>query len=344
MQIFPNFEEISAFMIDLSTKYMGFNLRNPIIAGSSTLTSRIESIRELVLANVSAVVLKSLFEEDLMLECSPESRKFEKSGNYPKGAEYGGIRSRHPKMEAYVRLIGKCKSEFDIPIIASINCTTFHEWIPFAKRVEEAGADAIELNMFVLPSDPMRSSIENEQVYFDILTDLRRHIKIPLTVKISPYFSGLTKMALKLSWTGIQGMVLFNRFFTPDIDIENQSIVAGSIYSSPEEMAISLRWVGLLSDRVMCDLCGSTGIHNSEGILKMLLAGARAVEITSVLYQKGPAEIGIMLKGIEDWMQRKGYSCIKEFNGILSLKKAENPADYERFQYLQHINVIEKEC
>ena len=331
-------------MIDLSTKYMGFTLKNPIIAGSSTLTSRTESIRELVQAGVAAIVLKSLFEEDLMVECKPEASKFLKPGNYPKGSEYGGIRSRHSKMEAYSKLIKNCKSEFDIPIIASINCVTHHEWIPFAKRIEEAGADGIELNMFVLPSDPMRNSVENEQIYFDILNEVRRNLKLPIAVKISPYFSGMTKMALKLSWTGIQGMVLFNRFFTPDIDIDKQCITAGPIYSSPEELGLTLRWVGILADRVMCDLCGSTGIHDSTGLIKMLLAGARAVEIASVLYTKGPQEIRTILNGLEEWMNVKGYTKIKDFNGILSLKKAENPADYERFQYLQHINVIEKEC
>ncbi len=323
-------------MIDLSTQYMGMNLKNPLIAGSSGLTSSFDSIREISSQPISAVVLKSLFEEDIYHELHLDAD--EKSSPYPKFTEFGGIRSRHNRMEEYLRLIDQCKKNLDIPVIASIHCITSFEWMPFAKRIKDAGADGIELNMFMMPSDPMRSSEENEQVYFDVLTNVRRHVSIPIAVKIGNYFSGMTKMALKLSWTGIQGLVLFNRFFSPDIDIEKEEIVHGDIFSKPEEYRLPLRWVALLSDRVMCDISASTGIHTSDTVVKMLLAGAQTTQLTSVLYRQGPEAAGSILKGLEAWMEHKHYTSIKDFRGKLSLKKALNPAEYERFQYLKYYN------
>jgi dihydroorotate dehydrogenase (fumarate) len=323
-------------MPDLSTKYLGLDLKNPVIAGSSGLTAGFDSIKEIAKQPVSAIVLKSLFEEDIYHEIHQHSDG--SPSPYPKFSEFGGIRSRHNRMEEYLQLIDQCKKHLDIPVIASIHCITSFEWMPFAKRIEEAGADAIELNMFMLPSDPMRSSEENEQIYFDILTNIRRHVNFPVSVKIGNYFSGLSKMALKLSWTGIQGLVLFNRFFAPDIDVEKEELCQGDIFSKPEDYRLPLRWVGLLSDRVMCDISASSGIHTSDTVVKMLLAGAQTTQLTSAIYRNGPEVIGDIVAGLEAWMLRKNYASVKEFRGKLSLKKAVNPAEYERFQYLKYFN------
>jgi len=330
-------------MPDLSTRYMGLQLKNPLIAGSSGLTAHIDTITELANAGVSAVVLKSVFEEDLVCPNDKFKNPVSLLSAYPKSTDSNVPRIKRIGIDKYLSLIDRCKKELDIPIIASINCVSSYEWMSFARKIEASGADGLELNFFVPPADPLRSSEDNEKVYFDVLTELMRNVKLPLAIKISPYFAGMTKMALKLSWTGIAGMVLFNRYFVPDIDIEKLSVVPGPRYSHPDEIYQSLRWTALLSDRVMCDIAGATGIHNSEGLVKMMLAGARAVQVTSAFYTHGTAYPAVMLQGLEDWMQRHDFEDVRSFNGKLSLKKAENPADYERFQYLRNFSGAEND-
>ncbi|MCX6272408.1 MAG: dihydroorotate dehydrogenase-like protein [Bacteroidetes bacterium] len=326
-------------MVDLSAKYMGFSLKNPLIAGSSGLTNSVGSIKQLEKQGIAAVVLKSLFEEELVCQIPSD-----KDSHYPyqKTKDYVAHQSKYSSIEEYIRLIEEAKKSVSIPVIASINCISAYEWTSFSKRIEAAGADALELNIFVMPSDPMMGSSDCEKVYFEVLTEVRRKIKIPIAVKISPYFSGMTKMAMKLSWTGINGLVLFNRFYSPDIDIETIKTVPGKLLSSPDEILNSLRWVALLSDRVLSDIAGSTGAHDAAGVIKYLLAGARAVQLTSTLYKNGFEQIGIILNDLSAWMERHHFETIPEFLGSLSLKKSEDPADYERFQYIKTIGPPDK--
>ncbi|MBE0641494.1 MAG: diguanylate cyclase, partial [Bacteroidales bacterium] len=203
------------------------------------------------------------------------------------------------------------------------------------------GAHGLELNVFILPSDPYQDGEENEKVYFDIVSKVKKQIGIPVAIKISHYFSGLAKTALKLSWTGIDGMVMFNRFFSPDIDIENLSVKAAHVFSHPDEMALSLRWVAMLSDRLHCDIAASTGIHDAQAVIKQLLAGAKAVQVTSVLYKEGFGSIPLMLNGLSEWMQTRNFSRLDDFIGLLSVRKADNPAAYERVQFMKHFSGIE---
>ncbi|MHC1707384.1 MAG: dihydroorotate dehydrogenase-like protein [Bacteroidales bacterium] len=319
-------------MPDISTKFMGLDLKNPLIAGSSGLTSHIDSLLEIESMGVAAVVLKSLFEEDLQLL---QKNTGNTAGGFPKTVEYLSAHTKANKVGEYLALIDEAKKRLSIPVVASINCVSSYEWTSFSRKIESAGADALELNMFILPSDPMRNSEDNEKVYFEILNDIRKQVKIPIAVKISPFFSGMTRMALKLSWTGINGLVLFNRFFQPDIDIDTLSTVSGKIFSTPDEISLPLRWSALLSDRVMCDIAASTGVHDHSGMIKLLLAGAKAVQAVSAFYTQGPAFAQQTLTGLSDWMEEKGYNTIKDFNGKLSLKKSDNPADYDRYQYFR---------
>ncbi len=320
-------------MPDLSTTFMGILLRNPVIAGSSGLTSRPESIIELARHGVAAIVLKSLFEEDMVTPVRHHVT------HLPVTDEPDG--KANTRLDDYLRLIDKAKQELEIPVIASVNCISPHEWTGLSRRIVSAGADGLEMNMFVPPSDPMKNSEEIEKQYFEIITEVRRQVKIPLAVKISPYFSGMTKMALKLSWTGINGLVLFNRFYSPDIDIEEIRVVPGKIFSHPDEISHPLRWVAMLSDRVMCDTAGSTGVHDYTGIVRFLLSGARAVQIVSAYYENGPAYTEKLLEGLSGWMDRHGFENVEDFRGMLSLKKSENPAEYERFQFLRTFSSIE---
>lgn len=330
-------------MVDLSTTYMGLKLKNPVIAGSSGMTRTVENIVEVEKNGGAAVVLKSLFEEQIRLDInrSLNQSSVDTPYGYAEALDYITNYSKENAVGDYLSTIREAKNRVAIPVIASINCTSPHEWITFARKVQEAGADALELNIFILPSDPRMNGEENKQIYLDIIQSVLKQITIPLSVKISYYFSDLAKFSLKLSWTGISGLVLFNRFFSPDIDIEHFKVTATNVFSTPEELAMSLRWVAILSDKVHCDIAASTGVHDGKAVIKQLLAGARAVQCVSALYKYGYGHIGTMLAELEEWMVRHNYSRIDDFWGMLSYKKAENPAPYERVQFMKHFAGIE---
>jgi dihydroorotate dehydrogenase (fumarate) len=328
-------------MADLSTSYMGLKLRNPIIAGSSGLTNSIENIQKLFSHGAGAIVLKSLFEEQINFGINKTFDRNENNYSYPEALDYISQYARENDLEKYLRLIDDAKRTVDIPIIGSINCVTSSEWATFAKNIQDAGADALELNIFVLPSDPRRKAEQHEQIYFDIIKSVLKQVKIPVAAKISSYFSGMTNMALQLSWTGISGLVLFNRFYSPDIDIDKFEVTSNNIFSTPAEMSRTLRWVAMLSDKVHCDIAASTGIHDGEAIIKQLLAGARAVQLASVLYQKGFGQIEVMLKDIDQWMIKHQFDHTQDFIGRMSLKEVKNPAAFERVQFMKHFSGIE---
>ncbi len=328
-------------MANLSTSYMGLKLKNPIIVGSSGLTNSVENIKEAASNGAAAVVLKSLFEEQIMHMAQHTILQDSTANLYPEAEDYIRQFTRANDVENYLKLIRESKKAVDIPIIGSINCVSSFEWTDFAVKIAEAGADAIELNIFVLPSDPMRSGEQNEAIYFEILDKITRAVDIPVAAKISYYFSSLSKMALKLSWTGIKGLVMFNRFFSPDIDIERMEVRASNVFSTPAELSVSLRWVAMLSNKVQCDIAASTGIHDSKAVIKQLLAGARAVQIASVLYKKGFREIQIMLDELQQWMEQHNYATTDQFIGKMSIKQLENPAAWERVQFMRHFSGIE---
>ncbi len=328
-------------MANLGTTYMGLNLKNPIIVGSSGLTNSVENVIEIAKEGAGAVVLKSLFEEQINQAANQTFEEGEISNYYPEALDYINNYSAEKDVSVYLNLIKNCKSSVDIPIIASINCMGDNKWVNFAKKIEEAGADALELNIFVLPSDPKKSSSDNEKVYFDIIEKVKNIIKIPLAIKLSYYFSGLAKTMERLSWTGIKSLVLFNRFFSPDIDINNFEIKSSNIFSTPADLAQSLRWVAMLSDTVDCEISASTGVHDGQAAIKQLLVGATTVQIASVLYKKGFKEIPIILNEIESWMTKKNFKTIDDFRGRMSIKKAENPAAYERVQFMKYFSGIE---
>ncbi len=328
-------------MVNIATTYMGLSLSSPVIIGSSGLTSSIDNIKEFATRGAGAVVLKSLFEEQIKYEIAHTSAHDLTANLYPEAQDYIANYSRNHRVSEYLDLIRTAKREVSIPIIASINCISSEEWVSFAKKIEEAGADALELNVFIMPSDPSFGAEHNEKVYFAILDEVKKLISIPIALKISYYFSGLAKMALKLSWAGAKGLVLFNRFYSPDININTMKVVATNVFSTPEEISTSLRWVAMLSDRVYCDVCASTGVHDSEGLIKQLLAGAKAVQIASTLYKNGFDRIDEMNSGLKAWMEQHGYEKIEDFVGKMSFKKAENPGAYERVQFMKHFAGIE---
>jgi dihydroorotate dehydrogenase (fumarate) len=328
-------------MADLRTNYLGLTLKNPVIVGSCGLTNSAEKIIQIEKAGAGAVVLKSLFEEQITFQAEKTLSLTEANYSYPEARDYISNYSKENDVSNYLKLIKDCKASVSIPVIASINCVSSAEWTSFARKIQDAGADAIELNIFVLPSDPRKLPEQNEKVYFDITQAVIREVSIPVAVKTSYYFSGLAKTMLKLSWTGIKGVVLFNRFFSPDIDIEKFEVTASHVFSSPEEVAISLRWVAMLSDRLHCDIAASTGVHSGVEVVKQLLAGAKAVQIASAVYKNGTAVITEMTNFLEAWMVRHRFEKTSDFIGKMSFKEADNPAAYERVQFMKHFAGIE---
>lgn len=328
-------------MVNLETSYMGIKLKNPLIVGSSGLTNSVENIIEIEKNGAAAVVLKSLFEEQISHAASNTLAQNEFANYYPEAEDYIRQYTRMADVEKYIDLIKSAKEKVDIPIIASVNCISNNEWIDFTKRIEQAGADAIELNVFVLPSDISKDGSENEAVYFEVVKSIKKVVTIPVALKISYYFSGLAKTVNALSWSGIDGLVLFNRFYSPDFDIETMEVKPSYIFSNPSDLSLSLRWVAMLSDHINCDIAASTGVHDGRALIKQLLAGAKVVQIASVLYKKGFKEIGSMLEELENWMDRKNFSSLEQFTGRLSIKKSDNPAAFERVQFMKHFSGIE---
>jgi len=329
-------------MITLETTWMDIKLRNPLVAASSGLTNSLENIKELERHGIGAVVLKSLFEEQIRHKIRSVMEHDASDTYYPEAEDYIRTYTQSNIENTYLELISNAKLATNIPIIASINCLSNNdEWVSYAKKTENAGADGLELNIFVLPSDINRSSAENEKLYFDIIEKVTKAVDIPVSVKISFYFSALANFVTKLSWTNIKNITLFNKFYSPDIDIESLEVKSSFVFSSPSDIALSLRWIAMLSPHVKCDLAASTGIHDGEAVIKQLLAGATVTQIATVLYKKGFREVSQMLDTLTGWMKRKSFDSIEEFRGKLSLENYDNPAVYERVQFMKHFSGIE---
>lgn len=347
-------------MVDLSCKYLGLQLKNPVVVGSSGLSSSIGNLKTIAQMGAGAVVLKSIFEEQIKFEAdkflksdNPEMKSWNEAFQgivnktefyYDEAFDYLTSYAKEHTLNQYLSLISDAKKNIDIPVIASINCSTQYDWQYFAKRIQEAGADAIELNVYLLPSDFEKNGIDNENVYFDIIKEVKKYITIPVSLKTGYYFSSVAQTLFRLSETGISGLTLFNRPYNPDIDIETLQVNASNMFSSESEYSHSLRWVALMSGRVKCDIAASTGIHNSETVIKQLLAGADAVHMVSVFYKQHLHHFDVLpgiIKGLETWMKEHKYNNISEFKGLLSRKNVHNPASYERVQFLRLFSSIE---
>ncbi len=323
-------------MADLTTKYLGLTLKNPLIVGSSGLTDSVEMIKKIEQSGAAAVVLKSIFEEEILLEADITTEEAVKNGFTLEAFDYFDYKIKNDNLTKYIALIRDVKAAVSIPVIASINCISSHEWPYFAKKIAAAGPDALELNIFSLPTKLNKTASENEQVYYDIVEKLKKEIDIPLALKISYYSSNLGAQILNLSKAGIDGLVLFNRSFSPDFDIDKFTVTTSNVLSKADELPISLRWVAIMSDRVKCDIAASTGVHDGEAMIKQLLAGATAVQVVSTLYENGVGYIKTILADLEKWMARHDFQSLDDFRGKMSQKKSDDPALYERVQFMKY--------
>ena len=326
-------------MANLTTDYMGLSLKNPIIVSSSGLTDSVEKIIELEKHGAGAVVLKSLFEEQIMMDIDA-NRMNNIFGTYSDSEDYIGYYTRKNALSSYIDLVDGAKDKCGIPVIASINCYSADQWPEFAGDVEAAGADALELNMFIMPSDPAITGAEIEKMYLDIVNKVVTNVTIPVSLKIHHYFSGMSNFLVELSKTGIKSLVLFNRFYQPDVDLEKGKIISGHVYSSPADNALVLRWLTILSGRVECDLAASTGIHSGESALKNIFSGANAVQIASVVYQKGPLVIASIINEMNLWLDNHGYTSSAEITGKLRQSDSIKPMVYERAQFMKYFSDV----
>ncbi len=329
-------------MADLSTTYMGLKLKSPIIAASSGLTGTVEDIKGFAREGAGAVVIKSIFEEEIRKELEHDMDQMNReSFLYPETMDFYDNYMQDDALTRHLQLIREAKKAVDIPIIASVNCVTADKWPYYAETLQDAGADAIELNIFVLPSDPEHSAAENQELPYKVAKEVMNYVSIPVSLKISYYSADLANHIKGLSETGIKGLVLFNRFYSPDIDVNSMEIMSSHVLSSPGELPISLRWVAITSDRVSCDIAASTGVHDGIAAIKQLLAGASAVQVASAFYRHGKEYLAQMLGDMEKWMDQNGYTSISNFKGKLSYEKAKNPAAYERVQFMKHFSGYE---
>lgn len=326
--------------MDLRTSYLGLSLKNPIVPSASPLSYSLENMKRLEDAGASAIVMYSLFEEQIAHDAaeldhylSYGTESFAESLTYfPEADEY------NVGPEEYVNLVRKAKEALGIPVIGSLNGITSGGWISFAKKIEEAGADALELNVYYLPTDPDLPAGEVEDRYLEVLHEVKRTVSIPVAMKLSPYFSSFAHFAARLDLAGADGLVLFNRFYQPDIDIESLEVVPRVILSTPMAMRLPLRWIAILHGRIKGSLAATSGIHMAEDVIKMLMAGADVTMMCSSLLKNGPEQIVKVIADLDRWMMEHEYASVEQMKGSMSQKSVADPAAFERANYMKALN------
>lgn len=326
-------------MTDLSTRYMDLQLRTPLVASASPLSHEIDGVRRLEDNGASAIVLYSLFEEQIRQETielehrlSAGTESFAESLTYfPRAADY------HTGPEGYLEHIRRAKDAVDIPVIASLNGSTLGGWTEFAKQIEQAGADAIECNMYFLPTDMNDSSLKIENTYLDTVRAVKLAVRIPVAVKLSPFFSNVANMANRLDAVGANGLVLFNRFYQPDIDLEQLELTPSVLLSTPQDLRLPLTWIGILYARVQASLAATSGVHSHEDVIKLLMVGADVTMLCSTLLRNGVGHLRQIEKGALEWMEDHEYESVRQMQGSMSQLRCPDPAAFERAQYMRAV-------
>ena len=326
--------------MDLSTTYLGLKLRSPLVPAASPMSEDVDTIKAMEDNGAAAVVLYSLFEEQLRQDRLELAQSLEHGTNsfaesltyFPEPEEF------RLGPEEYLQHIAKAKAECKVPIIASLNGSSAGGWTQYAKGIEQAGADALELNIYYIPTDMDLTSTQVEQTYLDILKAVKKEVKIPVAVKLSPFFTNFANMAKRLDDAGANGLVLFNRFYQPDIDLESLEIKPNILLSTPMAMRVPLRWVALLYGKLKANLAATSGIHRASDVLKMLMAGADVTMLCSTLIRHGARQIGVIERDLVAWMEEHEYTSVAQLKGSLSQKNCDNPSAFERAQYMKAIS------
>lgn len=323
--------------VDLRTRYLGIELANPVVPSASTLSSRIDTLKRLQDAGASAVVFQSLFEEQI------EHDELEIHRVMQQGSEsFAEALTYLPEMEEYntgpdeyLRHLEASKRELQIPVIGSLNGSSHGGWVNYAKLIQDAGADALELNVYYIAADPDESGAQVEARYLDLVSSVRGSISIPVAVKIGPFFSSVANMAHRLVEAGADGLVLFNRFMQPDIDLDTLAVDPTLHLSSPDEVLLPLRWIGILHGRVDASLAATTGVHGAEEAVKLILAGADVTMMASALFRRGPEHVTTVIEGIRSWLEEHEYGSVEQAKGSVSQRNVAQPASFARSNYMQ---------
>ncbi len=323
--------------MDLTTNYLGLKLRTPLVVSASPLSEEIDNIKKMEDCGAGAVVLKSLFEEQLIMESAEldfhlrhGTESFAEALSYfPEAKEF------RVGPEDYLELIAKAKKAVKMPVIGSLNGTSPGGWTEYSKKIQQAGADALELNIYYIPTDADLTSSQVEQTYIDILKAVKSAVSIPVAVKLSPFFSSLANMARRLDQAGANGLVLFNRFYQPDINLDTLEIEHSVLLSTPQARRLPLRWVAILYKRVKADLAATSGIHNAQDVLKTLMAGANVTMLCSVLFKKGVDYMQTIQTEMKAWMEEHEYESVTQMIGSMSQKNVADPSAFERAQYMR---------
>jgi dihydroorotate dehydrogenase (fumarate) len=323
--------------MNLTTTYLNMVLKNPIVASSSPLSHNVDSIRRLEDAGASAVVMYSLFEEQITFDSYYIDYHLTQGiDTYAEAISYfPDMQNYNVGPDAYLNLIRQAKEATNIPIVGSLNGTSIGGWTDYAALIEEAGADALELNVYYLPANPEISGLEVERLYLEILAAVKQVVSIPVAVKLSPFFSSTANMASRLAQRGADGLVLFNRFYQPDFDLDNFEVAPRLVLSNSDDLRLPLRWVAILHGRVAADLAITSGIHTSQDIVKGLMAGAKVTMMASELLQKGVRRISQVLNELVDWMNEHEYESVAQMVGAMSQQHCAEPAAFERANYMK---------
>ncbi|MBR6291552.1 MAG: dihydroorotate dehydrogenase-like protein [Bacteroidales bacterium] len=327
-------------MMDTRTKYLGLELKSPIVVGSCGLTADIDKLAEMEAAGAGAVILKSVFEEQIIYDIKRNTHVVAPTDSYGDSYEYIAQHVADDSMGRYFSLIREAKKRLSIPVIGSINCYSYENWLTYASKFQEAGCDALELNMAILPYETSLSADDVERTFGQIINTMRKSITIPISIKVGTYFTDMAKQMQQLSWMGIQGVTMFNKSVEVDIDIENETLKNASYLSTPEQLYNTLRWVAILSKKMRCDISASTGVYKPEDVVKMLLAGAGTVQVVSCLYKNGIGYLRDLNEGLTSWMQRKGYESLQQFRGKLAVQPTDKASVAMRTQFMKYFAEI----
>ena len=327
-------------MINLSTKYLGQKLKSPLVASSSPLCKDLANLRKLEDAGASAVVLESLFEEQIMIESNDLDRNLWQSADVSAEAQgyYPDFDTYNLGPEKYLEHIHQAKKALEIPVIASLNGVSKGGWIDYAKQMAQAGADGLELNIYFVPTDITQSANDIENMYLDLVEAVTATVKIPVAVKIGPFFSSTGNMALKLERAGAAGLVMFNRFYQPDFDLEALEVVPNLVLSRSDELKLRLHWVAILFGKIKADMAITGGVHTAEDVLKSMAAGAKVAMLTSALLEQGVGYLKTLESGVRDWLEEHEYNSIEQMQGSLSQKNVAHPAAFARANYVKVLN------
>ena len=329
--------------MDLTSTYLGIKLKNPIVPSASPLSKDLDNIKKMEDAGAAAIVMFSMFEEELMHE-TEEIHYFETMGDesYPEATSYKPkFEGYHFRSGQYLDIIHKASKTVEIPIIGSLNGCTNQGWVDYAKKIQEAGAQALELNMFYIPTELSVKGEEIEERYIDIVKSVRKEVSIPIAIKLSPYFSSTANMALQFELAGADGLVLFNRFYQPDFDLEELKVMPNLTFSTPAEIRLPLLWIALLGGRLDLSLAATTGVHSAAEIIKYILAGADATMVTSALLKNGIGHIKTLLNDLEIWMIEHEYQSINQMKGSMSQRSVADPESFERANYIKVLDSYE---